>query len=78
MKHITRKERPLLTQPINGSVAELAYACDLESYYWEFESLQTHHFSECNVSLVRRPALDAGGREFESHHSDQYKEHAYG
>ena len=37
---------------LTGPVAELAYACDLESYFWEFESLQAHHFAECNVSLV--------------------------
>ena len=28
--------------------------------------------SECNVSQVRRPALEVGGRKFESCHSDQF------
>ena len=33
----------------------------------------TKVLSECNVSLVRRPGLEPGGRRFESYHSDQLR-----
>ena len=35
-------------------------------------AIGTKNLSECNVSQVRRPALEVGGRKFESCHSDQY------
>ena len=36
-------------------------------------TIGTKVLSECNVSLVRRPGLEPGGRRFKSYHSDQLR-----
>ena len=47
------------------------YAC-LARRSKEFDSLILHQISVCNVSQVRRLALEVRGRKFESCHTDQF------
>ena len=55
--------------------AVVGYGVALQASCLEgFDSLGFHHITGCIVSQVRRPALEVGGRRFESYHPDQFKD----